>query len=100
MKDNENAKKYFQKALDLDPSNPDFIIARKVIYGINIVVGYREKPVPGIVLGEILINSEPVFEIQNTAGGLTPLKRAEVIARRLYNLIAKGLNGSELEVGK
>lgn len=100
MKDNENAKKYFQKALDLEPSNPDFIIARKIIYGINIVVGYREKPIPGTVLGEILINSEPVFEIQNTAGGLTPLKRAEVIARRLYNLIARGLNGSELEVGK
>ncbi len=100
MKDKENAKKYFQKALDMEPSNPDFVIARKIIYGINIVVGYREKKIPGAVFGEILVNSEPVFEVQNTAGGLSPLKRAEVIARRLYNMIAKGLKGSELEVGK
>jgi len=100
MKDKENAKKYFQKALDLEPSNPDFVIARQIIYGVNIVVGYREKKVPGSVFGEILINSEPVFEIQNEAGGLSPLKRAEVIARRLCNLVARGLKGAELEVGK
>jgi len=100
MGDKNKAKEYFIKALEIDRKNPDFIAARYYLYGAKILVTSREKQVPGEVFGEILLNSEPVFEIQTSVGGFSPSTRAAIIAGRLENMISAGLKPVEIEVGK
>jgi tetratricopeptide (TPR) repeat protein len=100
MGDKDKAKEYFMKALEIDRKNPDFIAARYYIYGVKILVTSREKHVPGEVFGEILLNSEPVFEIQTSVGGFSPYERAAIIAGRLENMISAGLKPVEIEIGK
>jgi len=100
MKNKEKAETYFKKALEIEPANPDFVVARGVLYGVKIMVEHREKAVPGAIFGEILVNSEPVFEIQTAAGGLTAVERAEIIAKRLQVMIIDGLEPYEIEIGK
>lgn len=97
--DENNAIKYFKKVLELDPKNPDFIVARVKVQGINILVKSREKKVPGGIFGEIVLNSAPVFEIQTAAGGLSPVERSKIIAERLQNMITEGLKSYQVEVG-
>ena len=100
MGDKDKAKEYFMKALEIDKKNPDFIAARYYLYGVKILVTSREKHVPGEVFGEILLNSEPVFEIQTSVGGFSPSIRASIIAGRLENMISGGLKPVEIEIGK
>jgi len=100
MKDEESAKTYFAKALEIDPKNSDFIAARYYLHGSKVIVTYRDKKVPGGTFGEILLNSEPVFEIQTEAGGYSPVERAKIIARRLQSMINDGLKPYEIKIGK
>lgn len=100
MKDKEKAKACFAKALELEPKNPDFYIARRILYGIKIIVKYREKKVPGGVFGEVLVNSEPIFEIQDWAGGISPLDRSAIIAKRIEAMVMNGLKSYQIEVGR
>ena len=100
MGNKEKAKEYFARALEEDPKNPDFIIARHYLYGAKVIVTSKEKAVPGKVLGEILLNSEPVFEIHSAAGGFSPARRAKIIAGRLSTMISEGLEPYQIEVGK
>jgi len=100
MGDKDKAKEYFTKALEIDPKNPDFVVARYYIYGVKVVVTSREKKVPGGTFGEVILNSEPVFEIQDSTGGFSPVERAKIVAGRLQNMIADGLKPYEIEAGK
>ncbi len=100
MGDVETAKTYFKKALDMEPANPNFVVARYYIHGSKVYVTYNEKKVPEGVFGEISLNTEPVFEIQNQAGGLSPVERAEIIAGRLQELVNKDIKPHEIQVGK
>ena len=100
MKDIDKAKTYFEKALELEPANPNFVVARHYIYGSKIYVTYKEKKVPGSLFGEIALNTEPVFEVQNPAGGLSSVERAEIIAGRLQELIDNDLKSHDVQVGK
>ena len=100
MNDNGNAKTYFTHALDIDPSNPDFVAAREMVYGFKVVVSYREKKVPGGRYGEILINSKSLTDIETPGGGMSALERAKVISERLQKMINNGLNPFEIEIAR
>ena len=100
MGDKETAKTYFAKALEIDSKNPDFVAARYYLHGFKVIVNYREKNVPGSTFGEILLNCEPVFEIQTEAGGFSPVERARIVAGRLQTMINDGLEPYELKIGK
>jgi tetratricopeptide (TPR) repeat protein len=100
MNDNGNAKTYFTHALDIDPSNPDFVAAREMVYGFKVVVSYREKKVPGGVYGEILVNSKSLTDIETSASGMSALERAKVISERLQQMINNGLNPFDIEIAK
>jgi len=100
MNDKGNAKIYFTHALDIDPSNPDFVAAREMVYGFKIVVSYREKKVPGGRYGEILINSKSLTDVETPGGGMSALERAKVISERLQEMINNGLNPFEIEIAK
>lgn len=100
MGEKEKAKEYFSKALEIDPKNPDFVAARYYLYGFKVLVTYREKKIPGDTFGEVLLNWEPLFEIQVSAGGFSPVERAKIIAGRLQTMIDGGLKPYEINLGK
>ncbi len=100
MKDMENAKKYFTLALEENPTEPDFVLARYYLFGVKVYVEVKEKQVPEGIFGEIFLNRVPVFEIQDSAGGMTPVERANFIGKRLQLLVNENLKPYEIEVGK
>lgn len=49
----------------------------------------RSVDIDGAIVGEVLVNGKPVLRIRTYAGGLTPVERADVVARRLNELATK-----------
>ncbi len=53
----------------------------------------------GSSIGEVLVGSSTVFRIRTAAGGLSPYERAQKVAGRLDDLIAKGVKASDIKTG-
>ncbi|MDO8586905.1 MAG: hypothetical protein Q7T82_07675 [Armatimonadota bacterium] len=46
----------------------------------------RSAVIGGATVGEVLLQGKPVLRIRSSAGGLSPVERADVVARRLNSL--------------
>jgi len=97
VNDEINGKKYFSKALEIEPKNPEFTVARKYLYGLKVDIDYYEVKIPGEEIGEIYINSEPVFKIESD---VFSFERAKAITGRIYYIISKKIKPSEIKVCK
>ncbi|HET6946544.1 MAG TPA: hypothetical protein VFJ45_01875, partial [bacterium] len=53
----------------------------------------------GIRVGEVLVNGQVVLRIREEGGGLSAVRRAEIIAGRLDRYLREGLRSDELRVG-
>lgn len=53
----------------------------------------------GVSLGEVVVNGTVVLRMRDAAGGLSPVRRAEIIAGRLEVLLRQGLRPEALRVG-
>lgn len=61
-------------------------------------IANRAVTIGGTVVGEVLINVQPVLRIRVAAGGLSASKRAEIVAARLLRFLTEGLKADELAV--
>ncbi len=58
----------------------------------------HETVLPGGMVGEVLVNHQVALRIRMAAGGFSASTRAQIVAMRLRNLLARGLTPRELMV--
>lgn len=58
----------------------------------------QRKVAQGLLAGEVLVDAKPLLRLHTAAGGFTPKKRAQLVARRLNHAMECGLTSRDLRV--
>ncbi len=98
LNDETGAKNYFTRAIEIEPENNDFSAGINYIYRIKLNITCYEKKIPGSITGDIYINSQPFFNIEDSKSRSSPLEKARTVAARLRYIIARGIKPADIKV--